>query len=72
MTPERTPHITLVSRVSSESGEEWEADCNCEQAAFDIMHQEVSCSLSVQCFTEAQLQLQLKWALRMKNVFMHV
>lgn len=35
MTPERTPHITLVSSVSSARREEWEADCDCEQAAFD-------------------------------------
>lgn len=41
MTPERTPHIILVSNVSSESGEQWEADCNCEQAAFDTMHHQL-------------------------------
>lgn len=44
MTPERIPHITLVSNVSSER-EEWAADCNCEQAAFDTMQQVVSSSL---------------------------
>lgn len=44
MTPERMPHITLVSNVSSER-EEWAADCNCEQAAFDAMQQLVMAKL---------------------------
>lgn len=44
MTPERMPHITLVSNVSSER-EEWAADCNCEQAAFDAMQHQASSSL---------------------------
>lgn len=43
-TPETIPHITLVSNVSSErGGEGWEADCDCERAAFDSTQQ---------CFTE--------------------
>lgn len=52
MTPERTPHTTLVSNVSSERGEEWEADCNREQATFDTIHQ--IAMLSLQHFTDAQ------------------
>lgn len=33
MTPERTPHITLVSSVSSER-QEWAANIECEHTAF--------------------------------------
>lgn len=44
MTPERMPHITLVSSVSSER-EEWAAHSNCEQAAFDTMQQAVGSDL---------------------------
>lgn len=42
MTPERTPHITLVSNVSSER-EERAADCSCERAAFDAMQRQWQC-----------------------------
>lgn len=50
MTPERTPHITLVSSVSSARREEWEADCDCEQAAFDTMQQTVNCIFTITAF----------------------
>ena len=53
MTPERTPHATLVSNVSSERGEEWEAHYNCELTTFDTVHQTVT-ALALKRFTKAQ------------------